>query len=449
MLEVKRKKNDGISYQKNVPTKVKPVNTQAIQAAAKERAGERNVLKKILDFFRPEKVFCELVVNGIFATKRIALLKNGVLQAFETDGPATQQMVGAIFMGKIQNLEPGLRAAFVDIGQEKNAFLHYWDVLPLMNGEAYQDNRDDGIEIICKNTQRVPKKRFTIDDVQEKFPIGTNLLVQVVKSQIGTKGPRVTTNLSLPGRYLVLTPFSSQCGISRKIEGDRERNRLKKLLHKLELPDGMGVIFRTISREATLKQLLRDMQFLLETWQRIQGAAMQAQVPCKLYQEPDLLERTVRDFLTDDIDRVLVDNNADYQSMLQWLQNIAPNLQKKIQHYQDTIPIFERYNVEPQIEQMFSVRIPLPSGGEIVIQETEAMTSVDVNTSSHRTPEGQSAQFIFQANVEAAREMVRQVRLRNIGGIIIVDFVDMEQPKSRQLLFDFVKKEFQKVHVKT
>lgn len=439
----KRKQTDGIKFIEKPHSNPIVIDQKALNEAAKERSKEQSFFQRFLNFFKKDKHYSEIIVNGILPNKRVAVLVDGVLENLEMDTCANQQMFGAIFKGKIQNLEPGLKAAFVDIGQEKNAFLHYWDVLPLVNGEGFNEsNPDDGIEVIHRNTDGKERKKLGLSDIPEMFPIGSDIVVQVSKSQIGSKGPRTTTNISLPGRYLVLTPYSSQCGISRKIEEKRERERLKKILRKLTLPLGMGVIFRTASSSSTLKQLIRDLQFLLETWQKIQEKVDEAKQPCLVYHEPSLLERTVRDFLTEDVDRVLVDNEADYNFILDLVKRIAPNVQNKISLFKDPIPIFDRYNIEAQIEQMFASRVPLPSGGEIVIQETEALTSIDVNTSSHKAAEDESSQFIFQANMEAAKEVARQVRLRNIGGLIIVDFVDMKQAKNRRLLYQYVQAEF-------
>lgn len=446
MIEVKTKRSiDGISLVEKPHQKPIRLSVESLKNQAKERSKEgENLFQRILNLFQKEKHYCEMVINGILPQKRVAVLVDGLLEHFEMDIEKKQDLYGAIFLGKIQNLENGLKAAFVDIGQEKNAFLHYWDVLPLLNGEGFNEkNQDEMIEVIAQRPSHQNAKQWTTEEVPEKIPVGSSLLVQVVKSQIGSKGPRVTTNLSLPGRYVVLTPYSHQCGISRKIERPRQRERLKKLLRQLILPEGMGVIFRTACEEGSLSQIIREVQFLLDTWKQIQQKSENLHEPSLLYHEPNLLERTIRDYLSDQMDRVLVDNEADFQWMQQRLQTFAPHLQKKVHRYQESIPIFDRYGIEPQVEQMFSQRVPLPSGGEIVIQETEALTSVDVNTSSHKTTENFSSQFIFQANLEAAREMARQVRLRNIGGIIIVDFVDMRQPKNRRLLYDFVQKEFE------
>lgn len=444
MVEFKKKKQvDGIKHIAKPVKKTVKVDPKVLAVEAKERSKEQNFFQRFLNFFKKDKHYSEIVVNGLLPQKRVAVLVDGLLDNLEMDTGENQQMFGAIFKGKIQNLEPGLKAAFVDIGQDKNAFLHYWDVLPLVNGEGFSEsNPDEGVEVVHRNESKDNRKKVALQDIPDMFPIGSDIVVQVTKSQIGTKGPRTTTNISLPGRFLVLTPYSNQCGISRKIEDVKERERLKKILKKLTLPLGMGVIFRTASSGSTLMQLVRDLQFLLETWQNIQARVDSAKHPCLVHHEPSLIDRTVRDFLTEDVDRILVDNEADYNHILDLVKKIAPHVQNKVIHFKDSIPIFDRYNIEAQIEQMFSCRVPLPSGGEIVIQETEALTSIDVNTSSHKGVDDEASHFIFQANLEAAREVARQVRLRNIGGLIIVDFVDMKLAKSRRLLHQFMQQEF-------
>ena len=361
----KRKQNDGIKLVEKPKKQEIKVDTLKVKEDAQERSKEhQSLFQRFLNFFKKDKHYSEIVVNGLLPNKRVACLVDGLLESLEMDTCANQQMFGAIFKGKIQNLEPGLKAAFVDIGKEKNAFLHYWDVLPLVNGEGFNEsNADDGIEVVHKNTDGKPRQKVGLQDIPEMFPIGSDIVVQVSKSQIGTKGPRTTTNISLPGRYIVLTPYSNQCGISRKIDDKHERERLKKILRKLTLPLGMGIIFRTASSGSSLKQLTRDLQFLLETWQKIQKKVDNAKEPCLVYHEPSLLERTVRDLLTEDVDRVIVDNEADYNFILEHLARIAPNVQKKVTLFKDPIPVFDRYNVEAQIEQMFASRVPLPSGG--------------------------------------------------------------------------------------
>ncbi|HCJ11921.1 MAG TPA: ribonuclease E/G [Opitutae bacterium] len=409
----------------------------ALQEEALKRSRKQPLLQKIVKVFKGEKHFKELILNTEMIERRMALLLDGVLEKFEVERNDEDRMVGAIFRGEIQNLEPGLKAAFVDIGQEKNAFLHYWDMLPAAN---------DTIEVVREN-QKVKPKAITLADIPKMYPIGKDIVVQITKGQIGTKGPRTTTNIAIPGRFLVLMPFSGQCGISHKIEDRRERERLKKIVRSLTIPDGMGVIVRTAGEGKKIRYFVRDLHILINQWQGIQHEIDSSKKPKLVYQEPDLIDRTVRDFLTEDIDRVLVDNEADYERMIAGVEQISPRSKSKIARFKEDIPIFERFNIERQIEQTTHRRVPLPSGGEIVIEETEALTAVDVNTGSHKSDE--SRDFIVQANIEAAVEICRQVLLRNIGGLIIIDFIDMKSPRQRISVWNVMRREMAKDKAKT
>jgi ribonuclease G len=229
-------------------------------------------------------------------------------------------------------------------------------------------------------------------------------------------------------------PFSGQCGVSRKIEDNAERVRLKKILQKITIPEGMGVIIRTAGEGKKLRYFVRDLHMLLKKWERICHTINSTARPTTLYQEPGIVERTVRDFLTEDVDRILVDSQEDYESILQSVAEISPRSKNKVVLYKANIPIFERFNIERQIEQTFQRRVPLPSGGEIVIDETEALTAIDVNTSGHKGAKD-GKDYILQANLEAVRESARQIRLRNLGGLIIIDTIDMKNPKDRKQVY--------------
>lgn len=411
--------------------------TGDLKEAAKERAKKRPLLQKIAQIFKREKEpFRELIINSEALERRVALLVDGVLDKFDIERTGEDRLVGAIFKGKIQNLEPGLKAAFVDIGMPKNAFLHYWDILPAAN--------DSTIEIVRENEtaeQMQRREKISLKDIPDLYPIGTEIVVQITKSQIGTKGPRVTTNISLPGRFVVLTPNSGQCGISRKIEDRRERERLKEILRTLTIPQGMGIIVRTAGEGKKLRYFVRDLHLLLKKWEAINKKIQESAKPTLLDQEPNILERTVRDFLTEDIDRILVDQQEDYELICQAIAEISPRSKNKVTLFKEEIPIFERFNIERQIEQTYMKRVPLPSGGEIVIEETEALTAVDVNTGSHKGTSKDGKDYIVQANLEAAYEISRQIKLRNIGGLIILDFIDMKNRKDRKAVFDLVWKE--------
>lgn len=423
----------------------KAISADRLKQEAKARSQDKPWLQKITQVFKKDKkLFRELIINSEPLERRVALLVDGILEKFDVERTGETRMVSAIFKGKIQNLEPGLKAAFVDIGQPKNAFLHYWDILPAAN--------DSTVEIVRENQtleQRQRRDKTSIKDIPKLYPVGTEIIVQITKAQIGTKGPRVTTSISIPGRFLVLTPNSGQCGISRKIEDSRERSRLKKILQTLTIPKGMGVIIRTAGEDKKIRYFIRDLHLLLKKWDTICKKVKKNKGPAMLDQEPNIIERTVRDFLTEDIDRILVDQKEDEKSILASIEDISPRSKSKVNLFKENIPIFERFNIERQIEQTFMKRVPLPSGGEIILEETEALTAIDVNTGSHKGTSKDGKDFILHANLEAAYEISRQICLRNIGGLIILDFIDMKSRRDRKAILDCVREEMLKDKAKT
>ena len=410
-----------------------PIDQRQLADEAAKRRKELPLLQRIVKHFSKDRaVYRELVINAETLEKRVALLTNGVLDKFEIEHKGENRMVGAIFKGRVQNLEGGLKAAFVDIGQPKNAFLHYWDMLPAAN--------DSQVEFIRDNEsaeQKQRKARYQAKDIPQLFPAGSDIVIQVVKDQIGTKGPRSTTNIALPGRYLVLMPFSGACGVSRKIEESSERERLKDILRSLTIPEGMGVIIRTAGEGKQARWFVRDLHMLLKRWQAIvEKINAPDRKPVLLYQEPGLIERTVRDFLTEEVDRVLIDSKDDHERTQKLVGQISKRSAGKIALYKDSIPIFERFNIERQIEQTGQRKVPLPSGGEIIIDETEALIAIDVNTGSHRNRGGDEKNVIYAVNLEAAAEIARQIRLRNLGGLIIMDFIDMKERRHRNAVYE-------------
>ncbi len=408
------------------------IDRNELRASAAERAKQRPLLQKILSVFQKSKTsYRELIINSEPLEKRVALLLDGRLEKFEIERHSDDRMVGGIFKGRIKNLDAGLKAAFVDIGYSKNAFLHYWDMLPAA--------ADSSVEVVRVNKKKNAAPRPaepTVKDIPSLYPPGTDIVIQVTKGPIGTKGPRTTTNLSLPGRYLILTPFSDGCGISRKIEDPAERKRLKQLINELTIPEGMGVIVRTAGEGKKSRYFVRDLHLLLKKWEEIQQKMQSERAPACLYQEPDIVERTVRDFLTEEVDRVLIDNKDDHARTADLVGLISKRSRSKIALYKDNIPIFERFNIERQIEQTFQRKVTLPSGGEIVIDETEALIAIDVNTGSHKNRSGDEKNTIYAVNLEAAEEIARQIRLRNLGGLIIMDFIDMKERRHRNQVFD-------------
>ncbi|MEJ0090672.1 MAG: Rne/Rng family ribonuclease [Limisphaerales bacterium] len=406
------------------------------------KSAATNLVKKVQKMIRPEKkIHKEVIINAETLETRVAVTEDGKLEEFNIERTTEERLVGSIFKGKVRNLEDGLKAAFVDIGFEKNAFLHYWDIVP--------NQFDSGVEIVEREgKQRRDKPKITQRDIPRLYPPGSEIIVQVTKGPISTKGPRITTNLVLPGRYLVLLPNSDQSGISRKIESQEERKRLKKILRELAIPDGMGVIMRTAGEGQQLRYFVRDLALLLEEWHGIQDRMKSQPMATCVFQEPDLIERTVRDFLTEDVERIVVDNQKAYDRMCVMISKISKRSASKIKFYSEAQPVFDRFNISKQLENTFSRQVHLKGGGYIVIDETEALVAVDVNTGRHKGNRDQEA-TILKVNLEAAEELCRQLRLRNMGGLIVLDFIDMKSRRDQQAVYQRVKDGLRRDKAKT
>lgn len=384
----------------------------------------------------------KLVINCEKLERRVALLENGLLEEYNIERQTDRNIVGSIFKGKVKNIEHGLKAMFVDIGFEKNAFLHFWDALPAA--------LDSGIEEVDRPAEKknTKKKGITAKDIPQIYPVGSEVLVQVTKGPISTKGPRITTNLSLAGRYLVLMPYSDQSGISRKIESPKERERLRKILKNLDVPEGMGVIVRTVGEGQRARYFVRDIGLLLEQWAQIEKAVQEQPAPSCVFHEPDLIDRTVRDFLTDEIDEVVCDDATAVARMAELVGQISRRSRNRVKMYTEPTPIFERFGVQKQIDDAFHRQVWLKCGGYIVIDETEALIAIDVNTG--RNKGGKDVEkTILQTNLEAADEIARQLRLRNIGGLIIGDFIDMKNRRDQQMVYTRMKERLKRDKSKT
>jgi ribonuclease G len=381
----------------------------------------------------------KLIVSVEKLERRVALLENGRLEEYSVERESSRNIVGSVYKGRVKNIEMGLKAMFVDIGFEKNAFLHFWDAIPAA--------LDSGIEEIDRPGKK-QRKRITPKDIPSIYPVGSEVIVQVTKGPIGTKGPRVTTNLSFAGRYLVLMPFSDRSGISRKIEDPKERNRLRKILRELEIPEGIGVIIRTVGEGQRARYFVRDLSFLLDQWSKVEQLIKNEPAPARVFEEPDLVERTVRDFLTEEIDEVLCDDQEATNRMTDIVGQISRRSRNRIHFHDGAAPIFETYGVQKQIDDAFHRQVWLKCGGYIVIDETEALVAVDVNTG--RNKGGRDVEkTILQTNLEAADEIARQLRLRNVGGLIISDFIDMKSRKDQQLVYALMRERLKRDKART
>lgn len=372
---------------------------------------------------------------------RVAVVKGGVLQDYNTERSDDEHLVGSIFKGKVKNLEPGLKAMFVDIGMDRNAFLHYWDAIP-----AALDNELEEIDR-GKKKKKKPRKIST-SDIPEIYPVGSEVLIQVTKGPIGNKGPRVTSNISLAGRYLVLQPLAEQFGISRKVSDPKERARLRRIMEKLTVPEGMGLIMRTVASGKRVRHFVRDLAVLLEQWDEIVKNKESKPAPVRCFEESDLVEKTVRDFLTDEVGDIICDSRETVDRMQNLAGQISRRARNRISYWSGPSALFNKMGIEKQIDQAYFREVWLPCGGYICIDETEALVSIDVNTGRNRG-KNNIDKTLLQTNMEAAEETARQLRLRDIGGLIVIDFIDMRNRKDQQMVYRKMKEAFESDRAKT
>ena len=381
----------------------------------------------LFSWLKRSQVRREIIINVEKLETRVAVLENGRLEEFMVEHPEAERLVGSVFKGRVQNLENDLQAAFVDIGLKKNAFLHYWDMTP--DADALLDDEDEPRHDRQKGGRK--SNKLTNEEIAKRFPPGSEIIVQVTKGPISTKGPRVTANLSIPGRYLVMMPGTKIRGVSKKIGDANERKRLKKILDRLPLPENVGLVVRTVGQGASARAFARDLRNLVSVWNEMQGNVKNLRTPCCIFQEPDLCERVIRDWLTEDVDSITIDDAQSYESMREVASLISHRARAKIRLFNGDTGIFDHYGVERQLRDAFAREVPLKSGGYLVIDETEALIAVDVNT-GHYKGKGSQEEAIREVNLEAVDEVARQLRLRNIGGLVILDLIDMKSRKHQR-----------------
>jgi len=389
----------------------------------------------LFGWFKRSKLKREIIVNVEKLETRVAVMENGRLEEFMVEHPEEERLVGSVFKGRVQNLENDLQAAFVDIGLKKNAFLHYWDMTP--DADALLDDDDDDRSRGGKGGGR-KSNRLSDAEIAKRFPPGSEIIVQVTKGPISTKGPRVTANLSIPGRYLVMMPGTRIRGVSKKISDAAERKRLKKILDRLPLPENVGLVVRTVGQGASARAFARDLRNLVSVWNEMQANIKNLRTPCCIFQEPDLCERVVRDWLTEDVDSIAIDDEEAFTQMREVTGLISRRARSKIRRYDGNVGIFEHYGIERQLQDAFARQVPLKSGGYLVIDETEALIAVDVNT-GHYKGKGSQEDAILEVNLEAVDEVARQLRLRNIGGLVVLDLIDMKSRKHQNQVYKALK----------
>ncbi len=384
-----------------------------------------------------------LVVNSTLSETRVALIEGGILSELYMERRRDRGVVGNIYKGKVMRVLPGMQAAFIDVAQEKAGFLHVSDFYNFEEDiGALDEENDDAWPPPSRG--KVSRKLSISDCIKE----GAEVLVQVAKEPMGTKGARLTSHISIPGRYVVFMPTVSHIGISRRIESERERKRLRRIVEE-NRPPGTGFIVRTVSEGIDEEKLLRDMELLVKLWSDVLEKSNKVKAPYLLYEEPDLLLRATRDLFTTDVQRLIVDDEGAYERISTFTNTYMPSFAPYIQLYSSSEPIFDAYGLEIEIKRTLSREVPLKSGGSLVFDRTEALTAVDVNTGKFVGSSSNLEETILKTNLEAAEEVVYQLRLRNIGGIIIIDFIDMEDAKNRERVYRTLESALKKDRVTT
>jgi ribonuclease G len=370
----------------------------------------------------------EILINSSEYETRVAILEDDRLVELYVERPQSERLVGNIYKGKIKTVLPGMQAAFIDIGQPKAAFLHASDIGDLSSGSHFESeyvDEEPPAEIIRKS------RRAGIETVLKE---GQDILVQIIKEPISTKGPRVATDISIPGRYLVLVPDDDHVRVSKKISNWGEKRRLKKVVYPLR-PEGFGLIIRTEAEGKEEDDFRSDIKRLQKLWTRLKRRGELMNAPALIHKEVEITTSIIRDIFTDDVNRLMVDNRSEYRTIMAYVRQVMPHLKNRVEFYRGATQLFDLFKLEPEIDKMLDRKIWIKKGSYLVIDQTEAMVTIDVNTGRF-VGKGDQESTILRTNMEAAKEIARQIRLRDIGGLIVCDFIDMYSRENRRRLFE-------------
>ena len=373
----------------------------------------------------------EVLINVLQPEEsRIAIVEDGILEELYVDRTSIESYVGNVYKGRVVNIEPSIQAVFVDFGVGRNGFLHVSDVEYqyykhlLSEKERSEVEKGRGSKLNDRTSRSKPP-------IQEIFQRGSEVLVQVIKEGIGTKGPTLSTYISIPGRYLVLMPGLNRVGVSRKIADEEVRRRLRRSLRDMEPPEGLGFIIRTAGIDRSEKDLQRDMHYLIRLWKTIVRRIEKSPTPSDIYEESDMIIRTIRDIYTSEISAIWIDEKTAYERAREFMEIVMPKHIDRIRFYDGKEPLFTKYKIEDEIDRIQSRRVPLQGGGSLVIDQTEALVAIDVNSGSYRA-DNDAEKNAFMVNMRAAEEIARQIRLRDLGGVIVNDFIDMRDERHRR-----------------
>jgi ribonuclease G len=415
----------------------------------------------------------DIIINSTASEHRIAILEDGKLAELFVETPGKERNVGDVYLGRIAKVMPGIRAAFVDVGMAQDAFLHFSDVGSMDDYNALFEEDDDEEEGEKKSeaapaavtetaggTNGAPPQGETggqrdyrrdqhrrIPTAQEiNLQKGQDILVQITKEPVGKKGVRVRSAISLPGRFLVLIPFDGKVGVSKKLSNFKEKRRLRKVVRSL-LPKGFGAIIRTVAEGKSDELLKQDLDELIKTWETIEKAVKNEQAPALIYKDMNTTSSVIRDLFQDAVEHVVMDEKKLFKETRAYIQWMSPDLLNRLEYYKEREPIFDKYGIEKDIQSLFSKKLWLKSGGYLFIEKTEAMTVVDVNSGRYAAKREQELNSL-RTNLEASREICRQLRLRDIGGLVVVDFIDLDDEKNRKKVYDEMKKEMRRDRAK-
>ncbi|HEY6437776.1 MAG TPA: Rne/Rng family ribonuclease, partial [Ignavibacteriaceae bacterium] len=374
----------------------------------------------------------EIIINSSSTQTRVAITEDGNLVDFFVDYPENRRMVGDIYLGRIARVLPGIRAAFIDIGMKHDAFLHFSDIgertqqLQDMLGDEDSDVDEDEEVNGSVSTQTKPEAKR----VEPQIPTlkkGQEILIQIIKEPVNNKGVRVTSSVSLPGRFCVLLPYDNKVGISKKIYDFKERRRLRYIARQI-VPENYGLIIRTVAQKQDEEILKDDLKNLMRTWEKIEKEAKTQNPPALVYQDLNTTVSVIRDLFNSDISKIFVDSKKLHKEIKNYLELVQPAIAEKVEFYKSTYGIFSTFKIAEQIQTLMGRKVPLPSGGYLIIEHTEAMVVIDVNSGKYAKSKDQELNSL-KTDLEASREITRQLRLRDIGGIIVIDYIDLEDDK--------------------
>jgi ribonuclease G len=395
----------------------------------------------------------EIIINSSTMQTRVAITEDGNLVDFFVDYPENRRMVGDIYLGKVARVLPGIKAAFVDIGMKHDAFLHFSDIgettkqFQDMLGDEDSDVDDEDEESSAENPPAQTKQQQNQNHPEVlKLHKGQDIIVQITKEPVNNKGVRVSSSVSLPGRFCVLLPFDGKVGVSKKIYDFKERRRLRNIARSI-LPKNYGLIIRTVAKNQNEEALQEDLNNLIKTWKEIETTVKSETPPALIYQDLNTTSSVIRDLFTPDVSKVFIDSKKLFKQIKNYVQLIQPGLVDKLDLFKSVHSIFDSFKIEEQIKTLMGRKVPLPSGGYLIIEHTEAMVVIDVNSGRYAKSKEQELNSL-KTDLEAAREVARQLRLRDIGGIIVIDFIDLEEEKNRKKVYDELRKEFRRDRAK-